>query len=195
MINGISRSYTLRGAYHSPECASLTLLSACRIPHVVLSEPFEALHIDLQSRLCLAQSRDACSKQPEVLWESMRTVSISLEQGGRWNGIAYWFQVRSKRSVVRADNRDNQLVVFCSQAWLGADCNVQADMHGGASISNCHLEGQGTTTGVWGQAVQYIDEIPVEKVNLHSTLAVMHPAPECQRVALSTMQVFMINQS
>ena len=75
--------------------ALLTLRSTCRIPHVVLSEPFEAIHIDLQSRLCLAQSREAGVQQPEVLWESMSTLSVPLEHGGRWNGIAYWFEVGS----------------------------------------------------------------------------------------------------
>ena len=62
---------------------------------MALSEPFEALHIDLQSRLCLAQSRDTSAQQPEVLWESMTTVSVPLKHGGRWNGIAFWFGVSS----------------------------------------------------------------------------------------------------
>ena len=75
--------------------ALLTLRSTCRIPHVVLSEPFEVIHIDLQSRLCLAQSSEAGVQQPEVLWESMSTLSVPLEHGGRWNGIAYWFEVGS----------------------------------------------------------------------------------------------------
>ena len=67
---------------------------------MVLSEPFEAVHIDLQSRLCIAQSRKAGAQQPEVLWESMSTVSVPLEHGGRWNGIMYWFEVGSIMSVI-----------------------------------------------------------------------------------------------
>ena len=77
-------------------CACLpNLLITCRIPHVALTEPFEALHIDLQSRLSLAQSRDTSAEQPEVLWESMSSITIPLKHGGRWNGIAYWFEVSS----------------------------------------------------------------------------------------------------
>ena len=44
--------------------------------------------------------------------------------------------------------------------------DVQADMHGGASISSSHLDGEGARSKIWGQAVQYIDEVPVEKVGL-----------------------------
>ncbi len=82
-------------AFLGPAHFLLTLLTICRVPHVALSEPFEALHIDLQSRLCLAQSMDTSAQQPEVLWESMSTMSVPLKHGGRWNGIAFWFEVSS----------------------------------------------------------------------------------------------------
>ena len=45
-------------------------------------------------------------------------------------------------------------------------CVVQADMHGGTSISSCHVDGEGARSRIWGQALQYIDEVPVEKVGV-----------------------------
>ena len=49
----------------------------------------------MQSRLCLAQSEGAGVEQAGVFWESKGTVSVILERGGRWNGIAFWFEVGS----------------------------------------------------------------------------------------------------
>ena len=37
-------------------------------------------------------------------------------------------------------------------------------MHGGACVSNRHCDGKEVRSRVWGQAVQYIDEVPAEKV-------------------------------
>lgn len=68
-------------------------MASCRIPHVALSEPFEALHMDLQSRLCHHQSRDDTNQQPEPLWESLSTLSVPVQCSGRWNAVAFWFEV------------------------------------------------------------------------------------------------------
>lgn len=50
----------------------------------------------------------------------------------------------------------------------GTLCDVQAHMHGGASISSSHLDGEVARSKTWGQAVQYIDEVPAEAVSLHT---------------------------
>jgi len=46
--------------------------------------------------------------------------------------------------------------------------DLQADMHGGSFISSSHLDGEGSRSNIWGQAVQYIDEVPAEKVSRHA---------------------------
>lgn len=74
-------------------------MASCRIPHVALSEPFEALQIDLQGRLCHQQSRDDTDQQLEVLWESSSTMSVPVKCSGRWNAVAFWFEVRPSTMV------------------------------------------------------------------------------------------------
>ena len=79
--------------------------TACVDPNVTARQPTQVAHscvvcvcttntgTHFSDGLCLAQSRDASVEQPEVLWESMSTLSVPLKHGGRWNGIAYWFEV------------------------------------------------------------------------------------------------------
>lgn len=41
---------------------------------------------------------------------------------------------------------------------------LQVDMHGSPAISSSHLDGDITRSNIWGQAVQYIDEVPATEV-------------------------------
>ena len=67
----------------------------CRLPHVALSEPFEALQVDLQSRLAYkVESEEAQS--PQVLWENKRTTSVPVQTSGRLNAVAFWFEARAQ---------------------------------------------------------------------------------------------------
>ena len=43
---------------------------------------------------------------------------------------------------------------------------LQLGLHADISISSLHLEGEGCRSTVWGQAVQYLDEMPAQKVSL-----------------------------
>lgn len=76
------------------ELRILIAACACRIPHVALSEPFQALSIHLQARLYLAQSRIDDSQFSDALWETVSTFSIPVQRSGRWNAVAFWFEVR-----------------------------------------------------------------------------------------------------
>lgn len=83
------------------EVRILIAASACRIVHVALSEPFEALSIDLQARLYLAQSRIDDSHFSDALWETVNTFSIPVQRSGRWNAVAFWFEVRRSPCQLR----------------------------------------------------------------------------------------------
>ena len=76
------------------ELRILIAASACRIPHFALSEPFEALSINLQARLYLVQSRIDDSQFSDALWETVSTLFIPVQLSGRWNAVAFWFEVR-----------------------------------------------------------------------------------------------------
>lgn len=41
---------------------------------------------------------------------------------------------------------------------------LQVDMHGSPAISSSHLDGDIARSNIWGQAVQYIDEVPAREV-------------------------------
>ena len=45
---------------------------------------------------------------------------------------------------------------------------LQLGLHGDISISGSHVEGESCRSTVWGQAVQYLDEMPAQKVILMS---------------------------
>lgn len=62
-------------------------------------------------------------------------------------------------------------------------------MHGGASISSSHLDGEGARSKIWGQAVQYIDEVPVEAVSLHTDLRDRAPAIGLPKVGGHALQI------
>jgi hypothetical protein len=83
------------------EVRILIAASACRISHVALSEPFEALSIDLQARLYLAQSSIGDSHSSDALWETVNTFSIPVQRLGRWNAVAFWFEVRRRSRQLR----------------------------------------------------------------------------------------------
>ena len=64
--------------------------AVCRIPHTPLSEPFEALHIDLQSRLFHSGQE---GQRKGMQWESKTTIPVPVLRSGRCNAVAFWVEV------------------------------------------------------------------------------------------------------
>ncbi len=64
-----------------------------------LSDPFEALSLDVQQRVDAVSTMAAEGKDPfadRLEWEADKCLSVSARQNGHWNGIAFWFKVISQ---------------------------------------------------------------------------------------------------
>ena len=113
------------------------------VPHRVLSAPFSVAAIDLQARAdaLTTAGRRGAPPAPSPLgpgeWEEDFEVEVEVTAPGGWNCVAFWFELDLGGGVTVA-------------SWAGP--SAAAAGAGGAAVA-----------ASWGQAVQYIDEIQVEK--------------------------------
>jgi hypothetical protein len=157
-------------------------LDLSRMPHRRLSAPFPLHTLDLQARLasCQRQCQDQDSSGSSssssadthgdraaatAVWEYDATLEVPVTASGRWNAVAFWFQVHSGAAGANA-------VVG---SWGGGDLSRSSadqppeDTLAARGVMEVSAEAP-LVAASWDPAVQYIDSQEVtagSAVKLH----------------------------
>jgi predicted RNA methylase len=134
-----------------------------RTPHRAVSAPFRARRLDLQARVAAVQAAWARRRQGGdaedddagavggsngELWEYDEEVEVPITAAGRWNAVAFWFDLQMAAPGNDADGADE------ARAWGAADVTSYA----GAVAPDGAPPPESSS---WGQAVQYMDGVDV----------------------------------
>ena len=81
------------------------MLCGARVPHKRLSEPFEALTLDLQRRVDDITFQRLADEASGVksLWERQRSLAVPVTEAGICNAVVFWFQVCKRLPVYWAN--------------------------------------------------------------------------------------------
>lgn len=113
------------------------------------------------------ESAAASTKAIDKEWEADFEIDVQATSSGKWNAIAFWFELEMQPSNASSPPKHSQQAEgpkeFVGDLASGVWPPATASATSSASFSSCPSNTQPALGRSWGQAVQYIDTRTLEK--------------------------------